>query len=105
MTRAAQIDRKTAETEIELALKLDGVGAGERVTGAGVFDTLLDLPARHGRMDLSIHARGDLQPGAHHTVEDVGICLGQALEQALGDRAGIYRYGEATVPMDESRRA
>jgi imidazoleglycerol-phosphate dehydratase len=103
MTRAAEIDRQTAETDVHVDLTLDGGGAGERVTGVGFFDHMLDLLARHGRMDLSVRARGDLQTGAHHTVEDVGICLGQALDQALGDRAGITRYGQATVPMDESR--
>jgi imidazoleglycerol-phosphate dehydratase len=105
MSRAAEIDRRTAETEVFLGLALDGAGEGERDTGVGFFDHMLDLLARHGRMDLTVRARGDLQTGAHHTVEDVGICLGQTLDQALGDRAGIYRYGQATVPMDESRAA
>ncbi|MGH2930424.1 MAG: imidazoleglycerol-phosphate dehydratase HisB [Solirubrobacteraceae bacterium] len=103
MRRAAQIDRTTAETEIHLSLSLDGQGRGERATGVGFFDHMLDLLARHGRFDLEVSARGDLQTGAHHTVEDVGICLGQALDQALGDRAGICRYGQATIPMDEAR--
>jgi imidazoleglycerol-phosphate dehydratase len=103
MTRAATIDRKTGETEIRVELALDGDGHGERATGVGFFDHMLDLLARHGRMDLTVEARGDLDTGAHHTVEDVGICIGQALDQALGDRAGICRYGEATVPMDEAR--
>jgi imidazoleglycerol-phosphate dehydratase len=103
MTRAAEIDRHTAETEIHLELELDGDGAGERDSGVGFFDHMLDLLARHGRMNLSVRARGDLQTGAHHTVEDVGICVGQALDRALGDRAQITRYGQATVPMDESR--
>jgi imidazoleglycerol-phosphate dehydratase len=103
MARAAEIDRKTAETEIHLELELDGRGEGERSTGVGFFDHMLDLLARHGRMNLTVAARGDLETGAHHTVEDVGICLGQALDQALGERAGITRYGQATVPMDESR--
>lgn len=103
MARAAAIDRRTAETEIQLTLELDGDGRGERDTGVGFFDHMLDLLARHGRMNLTVQARGDLQTGAHHTVEDVGICLGQALDRALGDRAGITRYGQATVPMDESR--
>ncbi|MGZ4168535.1 MAG: imidazoleglycerol-phosphate dehydratase HisB [Solirubrobacteraceae bacterium] len=103
MERAAEIDRRTAETDIHLTLALDGEGAGERATGVGFFDHMLDLLARHGRFDLTVKASGDLQTGAHHTVEDVGICLGQALDQALGDRAGICRYGQATVPMDESR--
>jgi imidazoleglycerol-phosphate dehydratase len=103
MARAGEIHRKTAETEVEVSLALDGEGRGERETGVGFFDHMLDLLARHGRMDLAVTARGDLQTGAHHTVEDVGICIGQALDQALGDRAGISRYGQATVPMDESR--
>ncbi|HET9101833.1 MAG TPA: imidazoleglycerol-phosphate dehydratase HisB [Solirubrobacteraceae bacterium] len=105
MSRTAEIDRRTAETEIQLSLALDGSGSGERSTGVGFFDHMLDLLARHGRMDLTVVARGDLETGAHHTVEDVGICLGQALDQALGDRAQIVRYGQATVPMDESRAA
>ncbi len=103
MARTGEIHRTTAETEIEVTLALDGSGEGRRETGVGFFDHMLDLLARHGRMDLTVRARGDLQTGAHHTVEDVGICLGQALDQALGDRAGITRYGQATVPMDESR--
>jgi imidazoleglycerol-phosphate dehydratase len=103
MTRAAEIDRRTGETEIHVELELDGDGRGERSTGVGFFDHMLDLLARHGRLNLSVRATGDLQTGAHHTVEDVGICIGQALDRALGDRAGIARYGEATVPMDESR--
>src|ERR1700722_13524712 len=103
MTRAAEIDRTTAETEIHVSLTLDGDGRGTRDTGVGFFDHMLDLLARHARIDLDLSARGDLQTGAHHTVEDVGICIGQALDQALGDRAGITRYGQATIPMDESR--
>ncbi len=103
MTRAAEIDRRTKETQIHVELELDGDGRGERRTGVGFFDHMLDLLARHGRLDLNVSADGDLQTGAHHTVEDVGICLGQALDQALGDRAGISRYGQATIPMDESR--
>jgi len=102
MTRTAQIDRKTRETEIHVSLGLDGKGAGERATGVGFFDHMLDLLARHGHLDLIVEARGDLDTGAHHTVEDVGICIGQALDQALGDRAGIARYGQATIPMDEA---
>jgi len=103
MTRTAQIDRKTGETEVRVGLSLDGTGAGERDTGVGFFDHMLDLLARHGHLDLAVTARGDLETGAHHTVEDVGICLGQALDEALGDRAGITRYGQATIPMDEAR--
>jgi imidazoleglycerol-phosphate dehydratase len=102
MTRTAQIDRKTGETEIHLTLGLDGDGAGERETGVGFFDHMLDLLARHGHLDLVVRASGDLDTGAHHTVEDVGICLGQALDEALGDRSGIARYGQATIPMDEA---
>ncbi len=103
MTRTAEIDRRTGETEVHVQLTLDGSGAGERVTGVGFLDHMLDLLARHGRLDLDVRARGDLQTGAHHTVEDVGICIGQAVDSALGDRTGITRYGQATVPMDESR--
>jgi imidazoleglycerol-phosphate dehydratase len=104
MTRTAQIDRKTAETEIHVSLGLDGegLGVGERDTGVGFFDHMLDLLARHGHFDLIVRATGDLDTGAHHTVEDVGICIGQALDQALADRAGIARYGQATIPMDEA---
>src|ERR1700721_3142287 len=103
MTRAAEIDRRTGETEVHVELELDGDGRGERDTGVGFFDHMLDLLARHGRLNLSVKATGDLQTGAHHTVEDVGICIGQALDRALGDRAGITRYGDATVPMNEQR--
>jgi imidazoleglycerol-phosphate dehydratase len=103
MTRTANVERKTAETEIHVSLGLDGEGAGERETGVGFFDHMLDLVARHAHFDLTVRARGDLDTGAHHTVEDVGICLGQALDEALGDRTGISRYGQATVPMDEAR--
>jgi imidazoleglycerol-phosphate dehydratase len=103
MTRSATIERKTAETEVSVTLALDGSGAGSRSTGVGFLDHMLDLLARHGRLDLDVAATGDLQTGAHHTVEDVGICIGQALDQALGDRARIFRYGNATVPMDEAR--
>jgi imidazoleglycerol-phosphate dehydratase len=105
MTRTAQIERKTAETDVQVGLGLDGDGAGERDTGVGFFDHMLDLLARHGHLDLVVRARGDLDTGAHHTVEDVGICIGQALDETLGDRAGISRFGEATVPMDEARVA
>jgi imidazoleglycerol-phosphate dehydratase len=103
MTRSATIERKTAETEVSVTLALDGSGAGSRSTGVGFLDHMLDLLARHGRLDLDVAATGDLQTGAHHTVEDVGICIGQALDQALGDRARIFRYGNATIPMDEAR--
>ncbi len=103
MTRAAEIERKTGETEVAVSLALEGSGRGERDSGVGFLDHMLDLLARHGHLDLEVRASGDLETGAHHTVEDVGICIGQALDAALGDRAGISRYGDATVPMDESR--
>jgi imidazoleglycerol-phosphate dehydratase len=103
MNRTAEVTRTTGETEISLRLRLDGTGQGERRTGVGFFDHMLDAVARHGRLDLDVEARGDLDTGAHHTVEDVGLVLGQALDEALGDRAGIVRYGHAVVPMDESR--
>jgi imidazoleglycerol-phosphate dehydratase len=103
MSRSADIHRRTGETDVRLTLALDGSGDGARETGVGFLDHMLDLLARHGRLDLEVAATGDLQTGAHHTVEDVGICLGQALDEALGDRAGIFRYGSATIPMDEAR--
>jgi imidazoleglycerol-phosphate dehydratase len=103
MTRAATVERTTAETDVHVSIALDGDGSGERATGVGFLDHMLDLFARHGRLELTARARGDLETGAHHTVEDVGICIGQALDQALKDRAGISRYGAATVPMDEAR--
>ncbi len=103
--RAASRSRRTGETDIELELGLDGTGSGSRQTGVGLLDHMLDLLARHGRLDLSVRAQGDLQTGSHHTVEDVGIVLGQALDEALGDRTGIFRYGQAVVPMDEARAA
>jgi imidazoleglycerol-phosphate dehydratase len=103
MARSAEINRTTAETDVQVNLALDGIGEGERRTGVGFLDHMLDLFSRHGRLDLEVKATGDLETGAHHTVEDVGICIGQAVDEALGDRAGIARYGEATVPMDESR--
>jgi imidazoleglycerol-phosphate dehydratase len=103
MTRVAERTRDTKETQIELSIGLDGGGAGTRETGVGLLDHMLDLLARHGRLDLGVHARGDLQTGSHHTVEDVGIVFGQAVDEALGDRDGIFRYGHAVVPMDESR--
>ena len=105
MTRTAQLTRTTGETDVSLTLGLDGSGAGERATGVGFLDHMLDLLARHGRMDLDVSVTGDLATGSHHTVEDTGIVLGQALDRALGDRAGIVRYGHAVVPMDEARAA
>ena len=103
MTRSAQITRKTGETDVSLTLGLDGSGAGTRSTGVGFLDHMLDLLARHGRLDLTVDVTGDLHTGSHHTVEDTGIVLGQALDRALGDRARIARYGHAVIPMDEAR--
>ena len=103
MSRTAHIHRVTGETDVSLLLALDGLGGGERHTGVGFFDHLLDAVARHGGLDLDVHAQGDLQTGPHHTVEDTGLALGQALDEALGDRAGIRRFGHAVVPMDEAR--
>ena len=105
MTRSATISRRTGETDVELTLGLDGSGAGTRATGVGFLDHMLDLLARHGRLDLDVNVSGDLQTGAHHTVEDTGLVLGQALHEALGDRARIARYGHAVIPMDESLAA
>src|SRR6202165_101853 len=101
--RTATIDRRTGETEVRLSLTLEGTGSGVRDTGVGFLDHMLDLLARHGRIDLDVKVSGDLQTGAHHTAEDTAIVLGQALDAALGDRAGIERYGAASVPMDEAR--
>jgi imidazoleglycerol-phosphate dehydratase len=103
MSRSAEITRTTGETDVSLRLGLDGAGAGERRTGVGFLDHMLDLVARHGRFDLEVDVQGDLQTGGHHTIEDTGIVFGQALDRALGDRAGIYRYGHAVIPMDEAR--
>jgi imidazoleglycerol-phosphate dehydratase len=103
MTRTAEITRQTGETDVRLALALDGAGRGTRATGVGFLDHMLDLLARHGRLDLDVEVTGDLQTGAHHTAEDTGLALGQALDQALGDRAGITRYAHAVIPMDEAR--
>src|SRR5437764_74593 len=100
--RTAQIRRETAETRITLGLNLDGSGQAQLATGIGFFDHMLNLLARHSLIDLDIKAQGDLHVDAHHTVEDVGICFGKALVQALGDKAGIRRYGSATLPMDET---
>ena len=98
----AHAQRATKETDVSLSLALDGGGGGERATGVGFLDHMLDLVARHARFDLDVRASGDLETGAHHTVEDTGLCLGQALDEALGDRAGIVRYGHALVTMDEA---
>jgi imidazoleglycerol-phosphate dehydratase len=102
MARTALIQRKTAETEIELELNLDGSGQAQVKTGVGFLDHMLELLAKHGALDLRVAARGDLHVDQHHTVEDTGICLGQALRHALGDKAGIRRYGHFTLPMEES---
>jgi imidazoleglycerol-phosphate dehydratase len=101
--RASTIERRTGETDVRLSLGLEATGAGTRDTGVGFFDHMLDLLARHGRMDLDVSVSGDLQTGGHHTAEDTAIVLGQALDAILGDRSGIARYGWATVPMDEAR--
>lgn len=103
MSRSAEIQRTTSETDVELRLELDGEGAGERSTGVGFFDHVLDALARHGGLDLDVRVEGDLETGPHHTVEDTGLAFGRALDEALGDRAGIVRYGHAVIPMDEAR--
>src|SRR5215468_3494290 len=100
--RQATIKRKTKETNIEVAVNLDGSGACSAATGIGFFDHMLDLLARHSRIDLSVKATGDLEVDHHHTTEDVGIALGQAVRQALGDMAGITRYASIHMPMDET---
>jgi imidazoleglycerol-phosphate dehydratase len=100
--RRAEIARTTNETDVRLRLVLDGAGGGARSTGVGFLDHMLELLARHGRLDLDVEVKGDLATGSHHTVEDTGICFGQALDAALGDRRGIARYGQAIVPMDEA---
>jgi imidazoleglycerol-phosphate dehydratase len=102
MSRTAEIRRETAETKIELKLNLDGTGAADLHTGVGFLDHMLNLFSRHSLVDLTVKAKGDLQVDPHHTVEDVGICLGKALAEALGDKAGIRRYGHFTLPMDEA---
>src|SRR4051794_28687593 len=102
MARIAKIDRKTNETEIRLELNLDGSGQASIKTGVGFLDHMLELFTRHGVFDLTVEAKGDLHVDQHHTVEDTGICLGQAIKQALGDKAGIRRYGHFTLPMEET---
>jgi imidazoleglycerol-phosphate dehydratase len=101
MSRSAQIERRTGETDVKLSLDLDG-GEISVASGVGFLDHMLELLARHGRLGLTVEAKGDLATGAHHTTEDVGIALGQAIDRALGDRAGIRRYGYTAVPMDEA---
>jgi imidazoleglycerol-phosphate dehydratase len=101
-SRAAELERKTRETQVKVALKVDGTGQGEIATGVPFLDHMLESFARHGFFDLKVEAHGDLHIDEHHTVEDVGIVLGRAFRQALGDRSGIRRFGEATVPLDEA---
>ena len=100
--RTAEIARRTAETDIRLSLVLDGTGKGQIETGCGFLDHMLTLFARHGRFDLTVACQGDTWVDDHHTVEDVGICLGDAFAQALGDKRGILRYGSCALPMDEA---
>ena len=100
--RNAQINRTTAETDISLRLMLDGTGASECKTGCGFLDHMLTLFARHGRFDLAVTCKGDTYVDYHHSVEDIGICLGKAFAEALGDKRGITRYGDITLPMDEA---
>lgn len=102
MPRTAQIERRTAETDIRLTLNLDGTGTAAVATGVGFFDHMLTHIAKHALFDLSVNCRGDTHIDAHHTVEDVGLCFGQALGQALGDKHGIRRFGDCTLPMDET---
>ncbi|MGB5080955.1 MAG: imidazoleglycerol-phosphate dehydratase HisB [Burkholderiales bacterium] len=101
-TRAAKADRKTAETQIAISVNLEGSGRANLATGLPFLDHMLDQVARHGMLDLDIQAKGDLRVDAHHTVEDIGITLGQAVARAAGDKAGIRRYGHAYVPLDEA---
>jgi imidazoleglycerol-phosphate dehydratase len=101
-TRAAKADRKTTETQIALSVNVDGSGRANLATGIPFLDHMLDQVARHGMLDLDIQAKGDLQVDAHHTVEDIGITLGQAVARAVGDKTGIRRYGHAYVPLDEA---
>ena len=100
--RCAEIKRKTAETQISVKLNLDGEGKSDIATGIGFLDHMLTLLAKHSFMDLTVRAKGDLEVDSHHTVEDIGIVLGEALREALGDKAGIHRYGNCFIPMDET---
>jgi imidazoleglycerol-phosphate dehydratase len=101
VSRVGDVRRTTGETDVHVRIELDGSGTADVSTGVGFFDHMLMLLARHGLFDLTVEAKGDLETGSHHTVEDVGITLGQALSAALGDRAGVERYGSALIPMDE----
>jgi imidazoleglycerol-phosphate dehydratase len=103
--RTAEISRQTKETKVRVAIDLDGSGKASVATGVGFFDHMLDLLARHSLIDITVEAGGDLHVDAHHTIEDVGIVLGQVLDKALADKKGIYRYGWASVPMDETLAA
>jgi len=105
MSRSAELSRRTGETDVSVTLSLDDHAPRTIATGVGFFDHMLELLARHARMGLGVTVEGDLATGAHHTVEDSGIVIGQALDRALGDRRGIHRYGHAVVPMDEARAA
>ncbi len=100
--RTAQLDRKTQETRIQIALELEGEGRSDISTGIGFFDHMLTLLAKHGQFNLTVRAEGDLMVDGHHTVEDVGIVLGQVFARALGDKRGVIRYGHAVIPMDEA---
>jgi len=102
VTRTAEVVRETRETKVEVRIDLDGAGATDVETGVPFFDHMLDQLGRHGRLDLYVRTDGDLDVDAHHTVEDTGIALGQALARALGDKAGVERFGDATVPIDEA---
>jgi imidazoleglycerol-phosphate dehydratase len=103
--RTAEIERITGETSVRLRLALDGSGDSRAATGVGFLDHMLDLLARHGRLDVDVEASGDLETGSHHTTEDIGIVFGRALDEALGERVGVTRYGDTTVPMDEALAA
>lgn len=102
MARTGTLQRRTAETQVQLTVNLDGTGQADVQTGVGFLDHMLTLLAKHGALDLTVRAEGDLHVDQHHTVEDVGICLGQAVQQALGDKSGIRRYGHFTLPMEET---
>ncbi|MCL2465557.1 MAG: imidazoleglycerol-phosphate dehydratase HisB [Micrococcales bacterium] len=102
MSRIASVQRTTAETSVDVKVNIDGTGAGEIQTGIGFFDHMLDALARHSLMDLNVHTTGDVGIDGHHTIEDTAIAIGSAIDKALGDRAGVTRFGDATVPLDEA---